>query len=78
MGLALLIVVAVPDFALVLGVLGSACSFSVTVFFPCACYLRLFWHEVRWRRAGMQVKGGIRFVLVRTEFNTNSGCNVKL
>jgi hypothetical protein len=46
-GLALLIVVAVPDFALVLGVLGSACSFTVTIAFPCACYLRLYWDEVR-------------------------------
>jgi hypothetical protein len=45
--MALLIVVAVPDFALVLGVLGSACSFTVTIAFPCACYLRLYWDEVR-------------------------------
>lgn len=51
-GLALLIVVAVPDFALVLGVLGSACSFTVTIAFPCACYLRLYWDEIGfWERA---------------------------
>lgn len=44
--LALVIVIAAPSFATVLGVMGSLCSFTMSVAFPCWCYARLFWHEL--------------------------------
>eukprot|EP00281_Chroomonas_sp_CCMP1168_P028851 CAMPEP_0206244964 /NCGR_PEP_ID=MMETSP0047_2-20121206/18445_1 /ASSEMBLY_ACC=CAM_ASM_000192 /TAXON_ID=195065 /ORGANISM="Chroomonas mesostigmatica_cf, Strain CCMP1168" /LENGTH=561 /DNA_ID=CAMNT_0053670233 /DNA_START=129 /DNA_END=1814 /DNA_ORIENTATION=+ len=40
------IVIAIPDFAVLLGLLGSLCSFTISVSFPCACYLKLFWDQL--------------------------------
>mmetsp|Transcript_17265 Transcript_17265/g.42168 ORF Transcript_17265/g.42168 Transcript_17265/m.42168 type:complete len:294 (+) Transcript_17265:40-921(+) len=44
--MALATVVAVPDFALMMGLLGSICSFTISVVFPCACYLKIFWKSI--------------------------------
>jgi len=47
-GLALIIVISAPSFATVLGVMGSLCSFTMSVSFPCWCYARLFWEHLGW------------------------------
>eukprot|EP00277_Geminigera_cryophila_P012763 CAMPEP_0179438856 /NCGR_PEP_ID=MMETSP0799-20121207/22533_1 /TAXON_ID=46947 /ORGANISM="Geminigera cryophila, Strain CCMP2564" /LENGTH=539 /DNA_ID=CAMNT_0021220779 /DNA_START=56 /DNA_END=1675 /DNA_ORIENTATION=+ len=47
-GLALIIVISAPSFATVLGVMGSLCSFTMSLSFPCWCYVRLFWHDLGW------------------------------
>jgi len=47
-GLALVIVLLLPSFATVLGIMGSACAFTISVAFPCWCYSVLFWDQLSW------------------------------
>jgi len=43
---ALFVVFSIPSFSVMMGIMGSICSFTIAVTFPCACYLRLKWFEV--------------------------------
>uniref|UniRef100_A0A7S4PPD0 Amino acid transporter transmembrane domain-containing protein n=1 Tax=Guillardia theta TaxID=55529 RepID=A0A7S4PPD0_GUITH len=55
--LALTIVIAAPNFAVVLGVMGSLCAFTISVTFPCWCYVKLFWNEISWFERIINVAG---------------------
>jgi len=39
-------VLAIPSFAVMVALLGSLGSFTISVTFPCACYLKLFWSDL--------------------------------
>lgn len=43
---ALAVVFCIPSFSVMMGIMGSICSFTIAVTFPCACYLRLKWHQI--------------------------------
>lgn len=58
-GLALIIVISAPSFATVLAVLGSLCSFTISLAFPCWCYVRLFWNQLGWPERILNIFGAI-------------------
>jgi vesicular inhibitory amino acid transporter len=47
-GLVLLVALKVPKFDRVVAFAGAFLSFNVSILFPVACHLRLYWHQLRW------------------------------
>jgi solute carrier family 32 (vesicular inhibitory amino acid transporter) len=76
--LALAIVLLLPSFATVLGVLGSLCAFTISVAFPCWCYLRLFWREIAWTERAVNAVfalGGVCCALMGTYASACINCS---
>lgn len=55
---ALATVFAIPSFSVMMGIMGSICSFTMAVTFPCACYLKLKWRHIT------PVKKALNIILV--------------